>query len=90
MAAPPSLNLIGEILLINSLIFYRKLFILVLIFLCFFRAVYSLFLYSYTQHGKIYLGIYFYKCINYREFLLLFLHWVPLNLLILKCDLLIL
>lgn len=90
MAAPPSLNLIGEILLINSLIFYRKLFIFVLIFLCFFRAVYSLFLYSYTQHGKIYLGIYFYKCINYREFLLLFLHWVPLNLLILKCDLLIL
>nr|YP_010254858.1 NADH dehydrogenase subunit 4 [Lissorhoptrus oryzophilus]QUA05797.1 NADH dehydrogenase subunit 4 [Lissorhoptrus oryzophilus] len=90
MAAPPSLNLIGEVLLINSLIFYSKLFIFILVFLCFFSAVYSLFLYSYIQHGKIYLGMYFYKCINYREFLLLFLHWVPLNLLILKCDLLVL
>jgi len=90
IAAPPSLNLIREILLINSLIYYDRSLIVILFILIFLRAAYSLFLYSYTQHGKLSSNLYSFYQIKYREYLLLFLHWVPLNLLILKSDILIL
>lgn len=88
IAAPPSLNLLGEILLINSLVIYSKFFILLLFSLSFLRAVYSLFLYSYTQHGSINSGVYAFHQVRYREYLLLLLHWFPLNLIVLKLDLL--
>nr|ATL23293.1 NADH dehydrogenase subunit 4 [Sympiezomias velatus] len=86
MAAPPSLNLLGEIYLINSLVSYSKLTMIFLFLISFFSAVYSLFLYSYTQHGTFYSGIYSFYQISYREYLLLFLHWFPLNLIILKPE----
>nr|ARH54255.1 NADH dehydrogenase subunit 4 [Cucujus haematodes] len=86
MAAPPSLNLLGEIILINSLVGYSSLNMVMLMLMSFFSAVYSLFLYSYSQHGKFYSGIFsFYMGLS-REYLLLFLHLVPLNLLILKSE----
>nr|UGN61779.1 NADH dehydrogenase subunit 4 [Cryptocercus sp. 2 ZQW-2021c] len=90
MAAPPSLNLLGEISLLNSLIAWSWFCMLTLIFLSFFSAVYTLYLFSYSQHGSYYSGIY--SCsFNYsREFLLLFLHWFPLNLFILDSDLILL
>lgn len=86
IAAPPSLNLLGEIILINSLLSWNVLNIVCLILLSFFRAVYSLFLYSYTQHGKFYIGLYSFFCGYLREYLLLILHWLPLNILFLKSD----
>lgn len=86
IAAPPSLNLIGEIRLINRLIRWSWLTILILILISFFRAGYRLYLYSYTQHGKYNRRLYrFYTGVS-REYLLLFLHWFPLNMLILKID----
>nr|ALO70519.1 NADH deshydrogenase subunit 4 [Diartiger fossulatus] len=90
MAAPPSMNLLGEILLINSIVSWNYLTIFFLIFLSFFSACYSLFLYSYSQHGKFSLSMYSFSFINIREYLLVFLHWVPLNLFVLKFDLLLL
>nr|ARH54307.1 NADH dehydrogenase subunit 4 [Curculionidae sp. 4 AH-2016] len=86
MAAPPSLNLLGEIILINSLFLYSKYCMVFMFFLTFYSAVYSLFLYSYTQHGGFYSGLYSFSQINMREYLLLFLHWVPLNILFLKIE----
>lgn len=86
IAAPPSLNLIGEIRLINRLLRWSWLSIFILILISFFSAGYRLYLYSYTQHGKYYLGIYrFYIGVS-REYLLLILHWFPLNILVLKID----
>nr|ALO71093.1 NADH deshydrogenase subunit 4 [Pselaphinae sp. 9 EF-2015] len=87
MAAPPSLNLLGEIMLINSLVSWSIFCMLPLSLLSFFSAVYSLYLYSYSQHGKLYSGLYTFNLGLNREYLLLFLHWFPLNLLILKGDL---
>nr|YP_009692288.1 NADH dehydrogenase subunit 4 [Anthonomus rubi]QEH58493.1 NADH dehydrogenase subunit 4 [Anthonomus rubi] len=87
MAAPPSLNLLGEILLINSISTYSKLSMICLFFMVFYSAVYSLFLYSYTQHGKFYSGLFTFFQINSREYLLVVLHWVPLNILFLKSEL---
>nr|QVM79187.1 NADH dehydrogenase subunit 4 [Nepiodes costipennis multicarinatus] len=86
MAAPPSLNLLGEIILINSLISFSWLSMICLSLISFFSAVYSLFLYSFSQHGSYYSGGFSMYQGLYREYLLLFLHWVPLNLLILKGE----
>nr|YP_009058599.1 NADH dehydrogenase subunit 4 [Euploea midamus]AIM46767.1 NADH dehydrogenase subunit 4 [Euploea midamus] len=86
MAAPPSLNLMGEISLINSLVSWSWLTMMTLIFISFFSAGYSLYLYSYVQHGKYSLGLYsFYSGVS-REYLMLILHWLPLNMLVLKID----
>lgn len=86
IACPPTLNLLGEISLLNRLIGWSWLTIIGLSLLSFFSAAYSLYLYSYSQHGKLRLLIYSYSGGISREYLLLFLHWFPLNLLILKRD----
>nr|YP_010580374.1 NADH dehydrogenase subunit 4 [Lema decempunctata]UZS91165.1 NADH dehydrogenase subunit 4 [Lema decempunctata] len=88
MAAPPSLNLFSEIMLINSLMSYNWSVIFLLSLLSFFSAAYSLILFSFSQHGAISFIYSFYNGF-YREFLLLFLHWFPLNFLILKLSLMI-
>nr|YP_010895140.1 NADH dehydrogenase subunit 4 [Ironomyia nigromaculata]WJW73666.1 NADH dehydrogenase subunit 4 [Ironomyia nigromaculata] len=86
MAAPPTLNLLGEISLLNSIISWSWLTMLTLLFLSFFSAAYTLYLYSYSQHGKLFSGLYAYSGGLIREYLMLFLHWFPLNLLILKSE----
>lgn len=86
MAAPPSLNLLGEIGLLSSLVSWSWYLMFVLVLLSFFRAAYTLYLYSYSQHGSIYSGLYACSLGYAREFLLVFLHWFPLNLIILKVD----
>nr|YP_009261592.1 NADH dehydrogenase subunit 4 [Hypsopygia regina]AKH04959.1 NADH dehydrogenase subunit 4 [Hypsopygia regina] len=86
MAAPPSLNLMGEISLLNSLVGWSWVCMIMLMLISFFSAGYSLYLYSYVQHGKYYNGIYsFYTGVS-REYLLLILHWLPLNFLVVKID----
>nr|YP_009630813.1 NADH dehydrogenase subunit 4 [Notocrypta curvifascia]QBS14474.1 NADH dehydrogenase subunit 4 [Notocrypta curvifascia] len=86
MAAPPSLNLMGEISLVNSMISWSWLTMCFLMMIMFFSAAYSLYLYSFTQHGKYNLSLYSFHMGLSREFLLLFLHWMPLNILIMKID----
>nr|ALO70895.1 NADH deshydrogenase subunit 4 [Scaphisoma boleti] len=90
MAAPPSLNLMGEILLINSIMSWSYLSMLLISLMSFFSAGYSLFLYSYSQHGKYYSGLYSFFSGQVREYMLLMFHWVPLNFLILKGEYLML
>nr|UEE83694.1 NADH dehydrogenase subunit 4 [Thosea sinensis] len=86
MAAPPSLNLMSEISLINSLMSWSWLSMILLMLISFFSAGYSLYLYSFVQHGKYNMGVYsFYMGLS-REYLILMLHWLPLNILIMKID----
>nr|ALG66372.1 NADH dehydrogenase subunit 4 [Kuwayamaea brachyptera] len=86
MAAPPSLNLMGEIGLLNCLVGWSWWSMIMLMLMSFFGAAYSLYLYSYSQHGMIYSGIYSCSSGYTREYLLLMLHWLPLNILVLKGD----
>nr|YP_009469778.1 NADH dehydrogenase subunit 4 [Eomantis yunnanensis]AVE15770.1 NADH dehydrogenase subunit 4 [Eomantis yunnanensis] len=86
MAAPPSLNLLGEIGLLNSMVGWMWLVMLFLMLISFFSAAYSLYLYSYSQHGTYYSGMFSSVSGYCREYLLLMLHWLPLNFLILKSD----
>lgn len=85
IAAPPSLNLLREISLLNRIVIWSWVRILRLFFISFLGAAYTLYLYAYRQHGKfiVYYGI---SVRVVREYLLLFLHWLPLNLLIFKVD----
>nr|YP_009058612.1 NADH dehydrogenase subunit 4 [Heliconius cydno]AIM46774.1 NADH dehydrogenase subunit 4 [Heliconius cydno] len=86
MAAPPSLNLMGEISLINSLVSWSWWSMIMLMMISFFSAGYSLYLYSFTQHGKYNMSIYSFYSGTSREYLMLMLHWLPLNILVLKID----
>nr|ATA58351.1 NADH dehydrogenase subunit 4 [Pseudempusa pinnapavonis] len=86
MAAPPSLNLLGEIGLFNSMVGWMWMVMLFLMLISFFSSAYTLYLYSYSQHGICYSGSYSSVSGYCREYLLLMLHWVPLNLLILKSE----
>nr|QID03468.1 NADH dehydrogenase subunit 4 [Choroedocus capensis] len=86
MAAPPSLNLVGEIGLLNSVISWSSFSFLSLIFLSFFSAVYTLYMYSYSQHGSYYSGVFTCSMGYFREYHLLLLHWFPLNVLCLKGE----
>nr|ARH54424.1 NADH dehydrogenase subunit 4 [Lasioderma redtenbacheri] len=87
MAAPPSLNLLSEIFLINSMVSWELYTMIFLAGISFFSAAYSLFLYSYTQHGKFFSGSFSLNFCNIREFLLLMMHWLPLNMFFLKSEL---
>nr|UGS80420.1 NADH dehydrogenase subunit 4 [Lachesilla rufa] len=87
MAAPPSLNLLGEIGLINSLVAWSWVCMLSLGLMGFFVAGYSLYLFSFSQHGKYKDSVLSFSMNNVREFLILFLHWLPLNLLIVFSEL---
>nr|APC61806.1 NADH dehydrogenase subunit 4 [Papilio dardanus] len=86
MAAPPSMNLMGEISLINSIVSWSYISMITLVMISFFSAGYSLYLYSYTQHGKYNKSMYSFHTGSSREYLMLMLHWLPLNLLVLKID----
>nr|ALO76699.1 NADH deshydrogenase subunit 4 [Melittomma sp. MEL01] len=79
MAAPPSLNLLSEISIIACLVGFCSFNMVPLALLSFFGAVYSLFLYSYSQHGMFSGSLYSFFLISFREFLLFSLHWFPLN-----------
>nr|BBD12699.1 NADH dehydrogenase subunit 4 [Dryococelus australis] len=82
MAAPPSLNLMGEIMLFNSVVSWSSINTFVFLIMSFFSAAYTLYMYSYSQHGMIYSGVISFGVGYMREYLLLFLHWFPLNLII--------
>nr|URX54378.1 NADH dehydrogenase subunit 4 [Calcaritermes brevicollis] len=86
MAAPPSLNLLGELSLLNSLVSWSWVSMFFLILVSFFSAAYTLYMFSYSQHGLYYSGVYCCSLGYSREFLLLFLHWLPLNFFILSAD----
>nr|YP_009172407.1 NADH dehydrogenase subunit 4 [Nepa hoffmanni]ALG35807.1 NADH dehydrogenase subunit 4 [Nepa hoffmanni] len=86
MACPPSLNLLGEILLINSVMGWGSLGFIYLAFGSFFSCCYSIYLYSVTQHGFLYSGVKSVSSGSVREFILIMMHWLPLNFIILKCD----
>nr|YP_010324867.1 NADH dehydrogenase subunit 4 [Ixodes nuttallianus]UNO53788.1 NADH dehydrogenase subunit 4 [Ixodes nuttallianus] len=86
MAAPPSMNIFGEILLVGSLLKFSMLFLFPLMILLFLSAGYSLYLFSYINHGE---GWVFWasKLISVREHTVLFLHFFPLFIWVLKMEL---
>ena len=58
-------------------------------FIMFFRAAYNLYLFSLTQHGNYLFSKGLLSNGRVLEYLVVFLHWVPLNLLILRFYLIV-
>nr|QGP73086.1 NADH dehydrogenase subunit 4 [Turricula nelliae spuria] len=87
MAAPPSINLLGEIMIFPSTIFSSSYYLISLGLMSFLAALYSMYLYTATQHGGNPKFVKPFSQFKAPGFTLFFLHWIPGNLLILKSDL---
>lgn len=90
MASPPSINLVSELILIIRLLIYSYFISGPFFFLRVLAAGYRIYLYITVNHGK------------YREFInplivnlkgrvgvIFLLHWIPLNILIIKVEVLL-
>lgn len=89
IAAPPTLNLLSEVFLIIGILKYDKLIFLVFPVASYLGALFTLYIFSFSQHGRFYLVKYSYFNPSYREFHLSALHIIPLNLVILKSEYLV-
>nr|AVJ52478.1 NADH dehydrogenase subunit 4 [Brachyplatys subaeneus] len=87
MAAPPTLNFLGEIFIINGLISWDYLIYLFMMLSSFFSCCYSIYLYSVINHGHYYSGLMLFSSVTIREYLLLILHFVPLAILFMSFEL---
>lgn len=89
IAAPPTLNLTSEILLITAILSSSLIMSFILALSRFLAAAYSLFLYTTTQHGSPPNFLNPINTLNTRNLIVLILHTIPLFSLILKIDLLL-
>nr|UPI55294.1 NADH dehydrogenase subunit 4 [Mezira sp.] len=87
MSSPFSLNLFGEFLMLVSLVSWSLLSIHFLFLTLFLSCCVNIYLYSITQHGSVGFNLYSFSSLTIRELMLLIMHWVPLNLLFMKVDL---
>jgi NADH-ubiquinone oxidoreductase chain 4 len=87
IAAPPTINLLSEIILIIRILKVDFFMFLIFPLGSFIGAVFTLFLFSYTQHGSLYFSNYRFRISNFRELHLLMLHIVPLNYIFLNSSL---
>nr|ALN11727.1 NADH dehydrogenase subunit 4 [Linepithema humile] len=74
---PLSLNFISEVLMIMAIISWGVGMLVYLMIICFFSSAYSLYLFSYIQHGDMYIE----EKINFslvKEMIVLILHLYPL------------
>nr|YP_010893066.1 NADH dehydrogenase subunit 4 [Spirobolus walkeri]WJR82397.1 NADH dehydrogenase subunit 4 [Spirobolus walkeri] len=90
MAAPPTINLLGEISLLGSLLGWSSLSLVGLGLVSFLSASYSLYLFTSSQHGETMGGVGGFEGFYSSEYLLLLLHWIPLNFIFIKSDLFVL
>lgn len=81
---PFSINFIREILILIVIVNWDNFIIIYLILICFFRRAYSLYLFSYVQHGNFSYeeGIYNVRII--KEFIVLIMHFFPLIIFLLN------
>nr|QOW07335.1 NADH dehydrogenase subunit 4 [Costapex baldwinae] len=86
MAAPPSINLLGEIMIYPSAIFSSSYYLMSLALMSFLAALYSMYLFTTTQHGGSPKFMKPFGQFKTPGYMLLSLHWIPGNLLILKSD----
>nr|YP_004935049.1 NADH dehydrogenase subunit 4 [Siphonaria gigas]AEQ93915.1 NADH dehydrogenase subunit 4 [Siphonaria gigas] len=85
MAAPPSINLVGELMVVPALFSSSVFLVVIMGLMVFFSAAYNMYLYTSVNHGQG--STYVTSGLNrYYEMMSLFCHLVPL-LLLLKGDL---
>nr|QAU53930.1 NADH dehydrogenase subunit 4 [Haemaphysalis longicornis]QTK21818.1 NADH dehydrogenase subunit 4 [Haemaphysalis longicornis]UKG19630.1 NADH dehydrogenase subunit 4 [Haemaphysalis longicornis]UKG19708.1 NADH dehydrogenase subunit 4 [Haemaphysalis longicornis]UKG19721.1 NADH dehydrogenase subunit 4 [Haemaphysalis longicornis] len=85
MSAPLTMNLMGEWLLCIGILKWSLFFIFPIMMMIFMSACYSMYMYSYLNHGSGWL-MWSSKSISVREYNLLLLHLIPLVLWFLKME----
>nr|WKW95311.1 NADH dehydrogenase subunit 4 [Ixodes kohlsi] len=85
MSAPPSMNIFGEVFLMGGLMKFNIMFMIPLMLISFLSACYSLYLFSYINHGEGWV-LWSVKNIYFREYTILCYHFIPLFLWILKME----
>nr|AHA52567.1 NADH dehydrogenase subunit 4 [Pselaphanus sp. QL-2013] len=86
-SSPPSLNLIGELFISFIIINYSYFFIMFILLILILSTLYMIFLYTSINHNQ-YNFILYFNNMNTREFILMMLHWIPLNFMFLNLSLL--
>nr|YP_006234426.1 NADH dehydrogenase subunit 4 [Robertsicus elaphensis]AET63073.1 NADH dehydrogenase subunit 4 [Robertsicus elaphensis] len=85
MSAPLSMNLMGEILIMMSILKYSMFFAFPIMLIIFMSACYSIYMYSYVNHGLGWI-VWSMNFIRVREYYLIFLHIMPIFMWILKMN----
>lgn len=86
IAAPPTINLLREILLFISSLFISFWLLIPLRIITFLAAAYRLYLYRSTQHGGAPKFISPFTPYKTQNFIIIILHLIPVNILIIKRD----
>lgn len=81
---PFSINFVREILILIVIINWDNFLIVYLILICFFRRAYSLYLFSYVQHGNFSYEERVYNVRIIKEFIVLIMHFFPLIIFLLN------
>ena len=87
MAAPPTINLLGEILLLTRILSSSIYFAYTIAIMCFLAGAYSLHLFTSSQHGAPASFFLPQSHFSLRNWTTIFLHAAPLYLLFVKIDL---
>nr|UZG91724.1 NADH dehydrogenase subunit 4 [Dermacentor reticulatus] len=85
MSAPLTMNLFGELFLSAGLIKYSMFFSFPIIILIFLSACYTIYMYSYINHGSGWM-MFSNFMISEREYFLLLMHFMPMVFWIMKID----
>jgi len=88
IAAPPTLNLLSEIYLIGGILGYDKLILLIFPLGSFLGAVFRVYLFRNSQHGNLGFSKSGFWGVYWIELHGLSLHVIPLNIMVLKFELL--
>nr|YP_010534060.1 NADH dehydrogenase subunit 4 [Amblyomma gervaisi]UXX50155.1 NADH dehydrogenase subunit 4 [Amblyomma gervaisi] len=86
MSAPLTMNMMGEFFLVLSILKNSVFFFFPIIMTIFLSACYSIYMFSYINHGQGW-TIWINNMINMREYNLLFLHFFPMAFWFLKTSL---
>lgn len=84
IAAPPTINLISEICLMISLMRFNYYIVLVFPLGSFLGAVFTIFIYSFSQHGKIFYSLFSFGTRVHREVHCLLMHLIPVYFVLLS------
>nr|YP_010584292.1 NADH dehydrogenase subunit 4 [Baicaloclepsis grubei]UZT67833.1 NADH dehydrogenase subunit 4 [Baicaloclepsis grubei] len=87
MAAPPSINLMSEIMLITSITSISYLSMILLGIISFLTAGYSMYMYTSINHANSSNYVFIYPSTINKDFTLLLLHMLPIILIIMKPEL---
>nr|YP_009136191.1 NADH dehydrogenase subunit 4 [Nephotettix cincticeps]AKC91097.1 NADH dehydrogenase subunit 4 [Nephotettix cincticeps] len=77
MSCPPSLNFISELMILTSMVNFWNNSIYFFIFISFFCACFSYYLFSFSQHG-LYSSLYSFSNMTCYEYLCMYIHLIPL------------